>query len=369
VSVNTMLTSPMAQGLFHRAVVMSGGNGDVGGDDSRKQALEASRAFAVAKGIPADDPQALEKLRALPADTVVDGLNLAPRPGALPFTGGFVDGKLAVDPAVAFAGGHFAHVPIMIGATSADIGGPTGFMVAGARDLAGTISAGAVPVFEYRFSYVASSVGEPGAQHASDIPFFFDTQAIKYGDKTSDRDQAMGRTISAYIVNFARTGDPNGKGLPAWPRYSRATDPIMTFAADGTAVAGKDPLGGKFPVTLAAATVDQNGADIVAAKVWLSLLDAKNWDQSWSSAGAMLKAQGPVSGWASIMQKFREPLGAASSRRLKQVTRTTSLPGMPDGDYEVLVFETNFSVKGEAIENVVLAHEASGWKVNGYWSQ
>ena len=29
----------------------------------------------------------------------------------------------------------------------------------------------------------------------------------------------MGRTISAYIVNFARSGDPNGTGLAAWPRY------------------------------------------------------------------------------------------------------------------------------------------------------
>jgi len=303
----------------------------------------------------------------------VDKWNLAcgwtPCQGALPPPAPFVDGQLAVDPAAAFAGGQFAHVPLMIGATSADIGGPTGYMVAGAHDLAGTISAAGVPVFEYRFSYVASSLSEPGAQHASDIPFFFDTQTIKYGDKTRDRDRGMGRTISAYLVNFAKTGDPNGKGLPNWLHYSRTADPIMNFAEDGTAAASEDPLSGKFPVTLAAAAVDQNGVDIVAAKAWLSLLDAKNWDQSWSSAGAMLKAQGPVSGWASIMQKFREPLGAVSSRELKQVTRTTSLPGMPDGEYEVLAFETNFSVKGKAIENVVLAHEASGWKVNGYWSQ
>jgi len=372
-SVYTMLTSPMAQGLFQRAVAMSGGGGEAGGEDRRKQAEAASLAFAAAKGIAANDPQALAKLRALPGDAVVDKWNLAcgwtPCPGALPPPGPFVDGRLAVDPAAAFAAGRYARVPVMIGATSDDIGGPTGYMVAGARDLAGTISAAGVPVFEYRFSYVANSVGKPGAQHATDIPFFFDTQAIKYGDKTSDRDRAMGRTISAYIVNFARTGDPNGKGLPDWPRYTGAADPIMSFAEDGTAVSGKDPLSGKLPVTIPAAAVDPNGADMVAAKAWLSLVDSKSWDQSWSSAGSMLRSQMPMTAWASANQKFREPLGAVSSRALQRITRLSSLPNAPDGEYEILMFQTNFATKSGATEILLLAHEASGWKVVSYGFQ
>ena len=49
---------------------------------------------------------------------------------------------------------------------------------------------------------------------------------------------AMGRTISAYIANFARTGDPNGAGLPAWPRYRRADS--------GQAVPEKDPWGAEI---------------------------------------------------------------------------------------------------------------------------
>ncbi|MBW8753840.1 MAG: carboxylesterase family protein [Sphingomonadales bacterium] len=372
-SVNTMLTSPMAHRLFQRAVVMSGGNGEVGDDDSRKRAQEASLAFAAAKGVQANDPQALEKLRAFPGEAIVDGLNLAalfnPRPGALPFASPFVDGQLAVDPGKAFASGRFARVPVMIGATGDDIGGPTGYMVGGAHDLAGTISAAGVPVFEYRFSYVASSIGEPGAHHATDIPFFFDTQAIKYGDKTSDRDRGMGRIISAYIVNFARAGDPNGAGLANWPRYSRAADPIMNFADDGAAVPGKDPLSGKFPVIIPAAAVDQNGADMVAAKAWLSLVDSAQWDQSWTAAGAIFKSQMPQAAWASANQKFREPLGAVSSRILKQVTRFSSLPGVPDGEYEFLNFQTSFATKPGATETVLLAHEASGWKVLNYGIQ
>ena len=254
-SVNTLLTSPMAQGLFQRAVVMSGADGKTD-PEGRAKAEQASVAFAAAKGISADDPQGLAKLRALPAGDVVDGLNLAAVIGftrpAHPFSAPFADGKLAVDAASAFASDRFAHVPVMIGATSADAGGPMGFMIKGAHDLAGSISAAGVPTYEYRFSYVASSIGQPGAQHASDIPFFFDTQDVKYGDKTTDRDRAMGRAISAYIVNFAKTGDPNGAGLPVWPRYSKAADAIMDFSASGTAIPGKDPLTFEAPAGNAA---------------------------------------------------------------------------------------------------------------------
>jgi para-nitrobenzyl esterase len=151
-----------------------------------------------------------------------------------------------MDPGDAYRTGKFAKVPMMIGATSADMGGKTGFMIAGARSIAATIADQDVPVYAYRFSYVAESLREPGAQHATDIPFFFDTQAIKYADQTTARDNAMGKTISAYLVNFARTGDPNGTGLTGWPRYSRASDEIVDFTDGGMAVAQKDPWGAEI---------------------------------------------------------------------------------------------------------------------------
>jgi para-nitrobenzyl esterase len=245
-SVNTLLTSPMAQGLFAKAVVLSGGDG---GTPAPGMAMveQAGVNFAANKGIAADDPQALDKLRALPADEVVDGMNLANRPAGDPtYAGPFADGRLAVDSARAFAEGRFAKVPVMIGATSADIGGRTGFMVAGARSLAATLAAQGVPVYAYRFSYVAESVAESGAQHATDIPFFFDTAAVKYTDNATARDAAMGSAMSAYLVNFAKHGDPNGAGLPAWPRYARARDEIMDFAANGKPVAEKDPWGSEI---------------------------------------------------------------------------------------------------------------------------
>jgi para-nitrobenzyl esterase len=246
-SVNTLVTSPRAKGLFARAVVMSGGNGQNMGSTGLAGAEKIGVDFAQSKGIAADDPAALAKLRALSADAVTDGLNLATAftPSGKPrtFASPFPDGRIALDPATAYHAGAFPKMPIMLGATDNDIGGPAGYMVAGARKLAGTITAAGAPVYEYRFSYVAESLGKTGAGHATDIPWFFDTADIKYGDKTTTRDRAVARTISAYLVNFVKTGDPNGQGLPRWSRYERGADELMDFTAAGRAVLRKDPLG------------------------------------------------------------------------------------------------------------------------------
>ena len=247
-SVLTLSTSPLSRGLFHRAVVMSGGNGIAMGGADLAAIEKISVEFAATKGIAADDPAALSKLRALSAEEITSGLNLTAlfSQGPRNFASPFVDGNIAVDAGDAYRTGKFARVPMMIGATSADFGGKTGFMVGGARSLSGAISEHGVPVYAYRFSYVAESVPEPGAQHATDIPFFFDTQAIKYAEKTTARDNAMGKIISAYLVNFARTGNPNGAGLTEWPRYSRAKDEILDFTDSGKAVAQKDPWGAEI---------------------------------------------------------------------------------------------------------------------------
>ncbi len=248
-SVNFLLTSPQSRGLFAKAVVMSGGDGGTA-PTPLASAEKVGVNFAAGKGIAADDPKALDKLRALPAEQVVDGMNLANfRMQGMPtYHGPFADGKLAIDSGAAFAAGRMHKVPVMIGATSADIGGKTGFMVAGARSLAATLADHGLPVYAYRFSYVAESVAKPGqgAAHATDIPFFFDTVAVKYGEQATARDVAAGKAMSTYMVNFAKRGDPNGAGLPAWPRYARTEDRIMDFAAEGKPVAQKDPWGAEI---------------------------------------------------------------------------------------------------------------------------
>jgi para-nitrobenzyl esterase len=258
-SVHQLVTSPLARGLFHQAFAMSGGDGHP--DPSGKALADAERIganFARAKGVDPSASDAVERLRALPGEQVVDGLNLAsmaPRAPAAPtYSGPFIDGTVVVDMGAAYDQNRFARVPMLIGATSADIGGRTGYMVAGAREASARLVAKGVPVWEYRFSYVASSVDKPGAQHATDIPFFFDNAAIKYGAQTSSRDIAMGHAMGQYLANFVKTGDPNGVGLPHWPQYSQAKDTIADFSAEGRTIVARDPWGAEIDQARTATT-------------------------------------------------------------------------------------------------------------------
>ncbi len=260
-SVHTLVTTPLARGLFQKAMVLSGGNAETKDSPSLTQVEQIYSNFARANGVSPDDPKAMDKLRALSAEQVTDDLSMIqlfqPKPGPKTFSGPFRDGKIVVDQGQAYASGKFTHVPMIIGATSADMGGKSGFMIAGARSAAARIAKQGVPVWHYRFSYVADSVGQPGAQHATDIPFFFDNAAIKYGAQTTPKDVAVGKTVSAYVVNFAKTGDPNGAGLPAWPKYDPATDPLMDFSAGGVATPQKDPWGEE---------IDKGAARLAAAQ-------------------------------------------------------------------------------------------------------
>ena len=232
-SVHALMTTPLAKGLFDRAVIMSGGNGKPGALSTPADAERLAVAFGESQGIAPDAPDAAARLRALPARAVVGDLNLAKMEN---FFSPVTDGRSAVDVIAAHESGQAPAIPVMIGATSADIGGPDGPMVAGARDLAALFAGRGMPIYAYRFSYVATSVGGTNAYHATDIPFFFDTQAIKYGAATTPRDNRMGGIMSGYLANFVKSGDPNGAGLPQWPRYSADGGEQMDFATSGEAV-------------------------------------------------------------------------------------------------------------------------------------
>src|SRR5262249_24432475 len=80
-----------------------------------------------------------------------------------------------------------------------------------------------------------------GAPHASEIAFVFDTVREKYGAQASPEDERMAKAVNGYWAAFAKTGDPNRLGQPAWPRYSKAQDVLMTFTAPGVPAAEKDP--------------------------------------------------------------------------------------------------------------------------------
>ena len=115
-------------------------------------------------------------------------------------------------------------------------------MIEPARFAARTLAGLGEPAYEYRFSYVAESLRKQwkGAPHATEIPFVFDTVAARYGNELTDADHATAKAANTYWANFAKTGNPNGAGLPQWPAYKADTDLLLDFTEKGP-VAGPDP--------------------------------------------------------------------------------------------------------------------------------
>lgn len=125
-SVGTLLTTDLANGLFHKAIIQSGGGRhNIMPYQGWHKAEQAGLAFAQANGISGKDENALAALRRIPADKVVNGLNMAISPAD--YSGPMIDGKLIIgEPQDRYRQGAFQRVPLIIGATDADIGFPRG---------------------------------------------------------------------------------------------------------------------------------------------------------------------------------------------------------------------------------------------------
>jgi para-nitrobenzyl esterase len=80
------------------------------------------------------------------------------------------------------------------------------------------------------FSYYYNNHGPQaeGSGHGSDVSFHFQTLR---GTPPSKEDVALSDLISSYDINFAKTGDPNGKGLPPWPAFTDKNQQVMVFDA------------------------------------------------------------------------------------------------------------------------------------------
>jgi para-nitrobenzyl esterase len=92
--------------------------------------------------------------------------------------------------------------------------------------MAGAAAANGLGAWVYRFDRVRPGHHGFGAYHGAEIPYVFGTGAAWLPADPSDR--ALSDMMMRYWVNFARGGDPNGPGLPHWPRWSAAVDDAAT---------------------------------------------------------------------------------------------------------------------------------------------
>ena len=279
ISVSILMASPLAKGLFQRAIGESGG---------LFEPLQLAPKYLLANAEREGDKYAvslgaasLKELRQLPATLLTGNAGGIVHPVIEPYV-------LPVSPYEAFASGLQNDVPLLIGsnadearaivdvthATAAtfesDLEHSVGQlppallaayphasdeearqaqlglerdlrfgwdMWAWARLQTGT---GKSPVFYYLFRqqppFPAGSVYEGwGASHFAELWYVFD-HLDQSPWKWTAADRKLAEEMSSYWLNFARAGDPNGPGLPSWPTFARASK--VQYLGDPITVGG-----------------------------------------------------------------------------------------------------------------------------------
>ena len=105
----------------------------------------------------------------------------------------------------------------------------------------------------YQFGYVPSAMRERsryGAGHGAEVSFVFNTLNARWGApaEATPEEKELARIMNTYWANFAKTGDPNGKGLPVWPVYDIQKEDILDIELDGKPVGKPDPRKARLDV-------------------------------------------------------------------------------------------------------------------------
>ena len=280
--VACLVASPRAPGLFHRAIAQSTGCTGT----SRIGLPLTTLADAEAEGTKlasAMGASSLDALRAMPADEI-----LRKGQGARVVVDGWT---MTADWMATLAQGRQAQVDVLLGSNKDEgtfpifgvpDGGPKEFMarttqrygalapamlklyparsaaesdasqLAAFRDLVfwnlrtwarSQVRLGKARAYLYFFTREPPSAPgqlSRGASHTAEIPYAFDNLHLDKNRPWADVDRRLADMMSSYWVNFAATGDPNGPGLPAWPRVQGKGDDAIMVLGDAVG-AGRGP--------------------------------------------------------------------------------------------------------------------------------
>ncbi len=259
-SVNALMVSPLAKGLFHRAIAQSGGMFDA--LNSRNTDLKSAEENGVKiaemlktatisdlRKIPAED---LQKAN-IRTDIVIDNYVIAPayetfihsQHNDVPLLTGWNADEINNNETV-LAKDFKAQIKANFGAQAEDF---LKVFPAQSNEQA-TQSAhqfsalrigwqnycwatmqtkyGKQPSYLYYFNHVPPGLPNFGAFHSAEFGYALKT--LKYWDRPfAEADYKLADIMSSYWVNFAATGNPNGPGLPEWPAFDPARPMTMEF--------------------------------------------------------------------------------------------------------------------------------------------
>lgn len=117
-----------------------------------------------------------------------------------------------------------------------------------------------------------------------------------------------------------------------------------------------------------AANAPEVDAAQAAAQNWLAVADPGNYARTWDDAAKLFQHGVSKEEWVRVASALRPPLGKVASRKLKSGQYSKSLPGLPEGDYVVVQYDTEFEKRSKSVETVTLLREADGaWRVAGYF--
>jgi len=275
--IGLLMTSPRARGLFHRAIAESGAVAGFHGPRTKAHAEDIARKLAARLQAPADGT--IRFLRTVPPVTILRETTTASnddRWGLQTSIDGWV---LNAAPAEVFAHGGSMHIPLLIGTNGQEYGGVSGAeqvraairqsygdgklaeraialyglagetaetidpVYGGAAIQWGTDAGFRCPATEQAIGHTAAGRAayqyefdhpQPGSQftaHASELRFLFGTW--DKDAKLAPIDEKVSGQMQSYWANFARTGDPNGPGLPRWPAFTIGEQGYIAFTDDG----------------------------------------------------------------------------------------------------------------------------------------
>jgi para-nitrobenzyl esterase len=260
-NIGYLMASPMARGLFRRAISESGGYQML-----ERRTLADAEAVGAALSAALPGHPDLAGLRKLDSATILNAANSALKDHDW---GPVVDGAVVPAPFAAqeilrntpvdlLAGTNQDEWYMYVDEDAAALAAALDALPAAARPALGSLAsvgptvrrghdravtfanmvcpgylmAGAVRraggrAWVYRFTRVRPGPGGDrlGAYHGAEIPYVFGTHDAWLA--TGDVDRRLTEMVQRYWSNFARSGDPNGEGLPAWPAYSESDAMIV----------------------------------------------------------------------------------------------------------------------------------------------